>query len=68
MAADDLTFFERLRGKRTRDINLPSEGQIDPRLANKANVLAGLKTAAENYKKLQKNAIIGEALGGTPRK
>lgn len=36
MPNDDLTFFERLRGKRMRDVNLPSEGKVDPRLKGKS--------------------------------
>ena len=30
--ADDLTLIERLRGKRTHDIQLPATGPMDPRL------------------------------------
>lgn len=28
----DTTFIEKIRGKRNRNINLPSEGTVDPRL------------------------------------
>jgi hypothetical protein len=38
------SFFERLRGKRTSDINLPNEsGQIDSRLSDPAEIIKGIE-------------------------
>lgn len=41
------TFMERLRGKRTRDINLPNEsGQVDSSLTSPDRLIQGLENNA----------------------
>lgn len=55
--AHDLSFFEKLRGKRTRDINLPAEeSQRDPRLLGyePGRVRKQLGEAMKGYKSLDK--------------
>jgi len=50
------SFLEWLRGKRTSDIELPSEGTIDPRLAEgRPDVLGAIQQAAKGFKSLQEN-------------
>jgi hypothetical protein len=41
-----------------RDIELPSEGIVDPRLAGLASPLDQMTKAAQGYKALQKNEIL----------
>ena len=36
MPNDNMTWFEKLKGKRYRDIELPAEGPTDPRLKGKS--------------------------------
>lgn len=57
MPGKDLTWFERLKGKRYGDIELENEsGQVDPRLKGKTTREA-LEKAGKNFKSLQKSAI-----------
>lgn len=59
MADDKMTFFERLRGKRTHDIDLPNpSGQTDPRL-RKPNVSRAIGRSAEGVKILRKRGLLG---------
>ena len=45
---NDLSWMERLRGKRTHDINLPQEGPKDPRLAGLADHLKNILGAVKD--------------------
>jgi hypothetical protein len=52
----ELSFFERLRNRRTKDIELPNtSGKVDKRL-EKPNVMGQLGKAAEGLKALKKVA------------
>lgn len=64
MASDDMTFIERLRGKRTHDINLPAPpgAKRDPRLDayKPGSVRNALSKAAEGVKTLQDKGLVGK--------
>jgi len=66
MAGSDLTILERVRGKRMRDIELPSEGSVDPRLKGRTTREA-LDKAAMNMKILQRKGLIGNRSPGGKR-
>lgn len=52
--AGDMSFLDRLRGKRTKDIELPNEsGKTDPRL-KKPDVMGSFGKAAEGLAALRR--------------
>ena len=58
MPGKELTWFEKLKGKRYSDIELePESGTVDPRLKGKS-VREALDKASKGFKSLQKNAIM----------
>lgn len=70
MPSDDLSFIEKMRGKRTRDINLPApESKRDPRLKGYApgSVRNALGQAAGGVKILQDKGLIGKRTPGGKR-
>lgn len=71
MPGKDLTWFERLKGKRYGDIELPNEsGEVDPKLKG-TSTREALEKAGKNFKELQrKNILRGlrEAAEGDSRK
>jgi len=70
MAGPALTFVEKMRGKRTRDIELPNEsGQVDPRLKpyRPGGVRDALKKAGEGVKVLRDKGLIGKRSPGGKR-
>jgi hypothetical protein len=70
VAGDDLTFVEKIRGKRTRDINLPNEsGKVDSRLEPYQPGALGkqLTKAGEGIKALQKKGLVGTRSQGGKR-
>lgn len=65
--AGEKTFMERLRGKRTRDIELPNEsGQVDPRL-RRGDVRGAIQKAGDGIKILRKKGLIGSRSPGGKR-
>lgn len=62
----DRTIIERIAGKRYHDIELPSEGSVDPRLKGKSTREA-LNKAATNMKTLQRKGLIGNRSAGGKR-
>lgn len=57
MPGKDLTWFEKLKGKRYGDIELPSEGDVDPRLKG-TTTREALEKAGKNFKELQRKNIL----------
>lgn len=69
MPSDDMSFIERMRGKRTHDINLPAdESKRDPRLKGfeQGAVRKSLATAAQGTKTLQDLVNRSQAVKRTP--
>lgn len=69
MPSDDLSFIEKIRGKRTRDINLPApESKRDPRLKGfeQGAVRKSLGAAAQGTKTLQDLVNRSQAVKRTP--
>ena len=57
---DGKTAMETLRGRRTRDIDLPNEsGRVDPRV-RRPDVSGGFRKAAEGYRLLRDKGILGK--------
>jgi hypothetical protein len=71
MPSDDMTFIERMRGKRTHDINLPAApgAKRDPRLDayKPGSVRNALGKAVEGVKTLQDKGLIGKRSPGGKR-
>lgn len=70
MPSDDLSFIEKIRGKRTHDINLPAdESKRDPRLAGykPGSVRNALSQAVNGVKILQDKGLIGKRSQGGKR-